>query len=377
MGSASPALVGNAASFHMTNAVNPYQSNAACFHTRNAAQQGTSTAVDQHQWRWTPWGAYPCHPEPSIQAGSKRRRTESQPWDFDGTDEDDINPYLAESECRDLLSDSQSWYRFGFRARRAPAKRRCVPTKDTVKFLRSVVEKPLKNEKRKALANKFALPSCDPAHPPKLDESIVCLIPKTARSYNRFLSKLQQFSMNAMGPLNYLQEQMEAKTQVEGDTLNAALRCSLTLLGNAAAHVSVERRKCIVSRPWKVCSPRSVFPGVVAQSTSPRVATSIGAFLSQILRSQYSSTLAHKQVRFKSQTAGSSRSYQGNSKISKSPRPDISVPSWAASTCRPVSLGPIPTHLSILQDLDLLIPHPLVKQDSEPEFRTLTVRPSP
>ena len=76
-----------------------------------------------------------------------------------------------------------------------PAKRRCVPTKDTVKFLRSVVEKLLKNEKRKALANKFPLPSCDPAHPSKLDESIVCLIPKTARSYNRFLSKLQQFSM--------------------------------------------------------------------------------------------------------------------------------------------------------------------------------------
>ena len=39
---------------------------------------------------------------------------------------------------------------------------------------------------------------------------------------------------------------MEAKTQVEGDTLKAALRCSLTLLGNAAAHVSVERRKCIM-----------------------------------------------------------------------------------------------------------------------------------
>ena len=69
-----------------------------------------------------------------------------------------------------------------------------------------------------------------------------------------------------------------------------------------------------------MCSPRSVFPGVVAQSTSPRVATSIGACLSQILRSQYSSTLAHKQVRFKSQTAGSSRSYQGNSKISKTPQ---------------------------------------------------------
>ena len=47
--------------------------------------------------------------------------------------------------------------------------------------------------------------------PPKLDKSIVCLIPKTARSYDWFLSKLQQFSMDAMGPLIYLQEQMEAQ----------------------------------------------------------------------------------------------------------------------------------------------------------------------
>ena len=79
-----PRVVSNAASFNMTDAANPYQSNAACFHTSNAAQQGTSTAVDQHQWRWSPWGPYPCHPEPSSQ-GSKRRRTESQPSDSDGT----------------------------------------------------------------------------------------------------------------------------------------------------------------------------------------------------------------------------------------------------------------------------------------------------
>ena len=110
-----------------------------------------------------------------------------------------------------------------------------------------------------------------------------------------------------MGPLIYLQEQMEVETQVEGDTLKAALRCSLTFLGNAAAHVSVERRKCIInisivtsslllkphflieaqtclgkaleieqrlqliaSRPWKVCSPRSVFPGAAAPKYKPK-----------------------------------------------------------------------------------------------------------
>ena len=108
MSSVPPALVDNAGSFHMTNAGSFHMTNAACFHTSNAAQQGTSTAVDQHQWRWIPWGPYPCHPEPSIQAGNKRQRTESQHSDSDGTDEDDINPYLTESEHRDLLSDSQS-----------------------------------------------------------------------------------------------------------------------------------------------------------------------------------------------------------------------------------------------------------------------------
>ena len=76
----------------------------------NAAQQGTSTAIDQHQWRWNLWGPYSCHPEPSIQAGSKRWHTESQPSDPDGTDKDDINPYTLRRviEHRDLLSDSQS-----------------------------------------------------------------------------------------------------------------------------------------------------------------------------------------------------------------------------------------------------------------------------
>ena len=44
----------------------------------------------------------------TIPSQAGRRHTESQPLDFDGTDEDDINPHLTESKRRDLLSDSQS-----------------------------------------------------------------------------------------------------------------------------------------------------------------------------------------------------------------------------------------------------------------------------
>ena len=133
-----------------------------------------------------------------------------------------------------------------------------------------------------------------------------------------------------------------------------------TCLGRALE--TEQRLQLIASSPWKVCSPRSVFPGAAAQSTSPRVAASIGAFLSQILKSQYSSDLAHKQARFKSQTASSSRSYQGSSKIIKAPQLTSRYLSsllgcsdlLTSVTCN--SNAP-----SILHDLALPIPHPLVK----------------
>ena len=46
---------------------------------------------------------------------------------------------------------------------------------------------------------KFPFPSRDPAHPPKLDDAVIGLIPRQAKSNDRFLSKLQQFCMDAMG----------------------------------------------------------------------------------------------------------------------------------------------------------------------------------
>ena len=92
--------------------------------------------------------------------------------------------YLSESECRYLLSDSDSNSDSESECDVPPTKRKFVPWLETVKFLKSVVEKPLKNDKRRSLAGRFPLPSCDPAHPPKLDESVVCLVPKTAKSYD-------------------------------------------------------------------------------------------------------------------------------------------------------------------------------------------------
>ena len=68
---------------------------------------------------------------------------------------------------------------------------------ETLSYIRSAMDKPLKNDKRKAHIAKHPPPSVDPAFPPKLDEATTCLIPKPAKSNDRFLSKLQQFCMDS------------------------------------------------------------------------------------------------------------------------------------------------------------------------------------
>ena len=82
---------------------------------------------------------FPSTPSRAFQVGSKRQRTESLPSDFDETDKDDINPYHMESKRTDL-NDSQSDTDAESVQNEPLAKRRCVPTKDTFKFLMSVVE---------------------------------------------------------------------------------------------------------------------------------------------------------------------------------------------------------------------------------------------
>ena len=69
--------------------------------------------------------------------------------------------------------------------------------------------RPLRNDKRRRVMNTFPIPACDEAHPPKLDEAVSYLIPKYATSYDSYLSKLQRFAMDAMGPLIWLANERE------------------------------------------------------------------------------------------------------------------------------------------------------------------------
>ena len=75
--------------------------------------------------------------------------------------------------------------------------------------------KPLKNDRCKSIINKLPIPACDPAHPPKLDEAVSTLIPKSAKSHDKFLSKLQRYTLDAMGPLVWMLDQFQQGNEID------------------------------------------------------------------------------------------------------------------------------------------------------------------
>ena len=94
---------------------------------------------------------------------------------------------------------------------------------------------------RRQLLNQLLLPAeCDSAYLPKLDESLILIIPESAKRYDRQLSRLQQFSMDALGSVAWLPDDLNKEEQVDRTQVVAAIQTALTLLGNAAAQISLE-----------------------------------------------------------------------------------------------------------------------------------------
>jgi len=123
-------------------------------------------------------------------------------------------------------------------------------------MLAEVTSKPLKNMKRCQLLECFPLPAeCDQAYPPKLDDSISLIIPDSSRKEDRLLCHLQQFTMDSLGALLCLQEQLVEGKMSDPKQGRAAVKTSITLLGNAAAHFNLERRKSAMKHLNKDLQP--------------------------------------------------------------------------------------------------------------------------
>ena len=168
---------------HMSNAAPPYvhMSNAAPPYTQmsNAAQtDGGESSRSSH---FSNWGM----PHRS------RKQTRST-VNVDESDEDRIETQVLDSEHRRLLESRSESASESESDSDEPVtkKRKFTPKEETIVFLKGLTDKPLKNEERKSIAAKFPLLSYDPAHPSKLDEAVVNLIPKSVKTNDRFLSKL-------------------------------------------------------------------------------------------------------------------------------------------------------------------------------------------
>jgi len=71
------------------------------------------------------------------------------------------------------------------------------------------------------------------------------LIPKSARSFDKYLSKFQRFTTDAKGPIAWLWDKMQ-QGSVDMNTARSAIHSRLLLMGNASAHFNVERMKAIM-----------------------------------------------------------------------------------------------------------------------------------
>ena len=231
----------------------------------NAAQWNNLPPLTGYPWPMpgfpTPpmWGSYPpVHSGPESSSASQQSSSRLPEASSASDSESEIDPFVREDEREDLLGDLDS------EEDREdpsdddgppPSKKIKLSSPKTVSLLQAVMEKPLKNERRKKFTAKFPLPSCDEAHTPKLDDTIACIVPKSAKTYDRFLSKLQQFSLDALGPMIWLYDQMSSEQGVDATKAKAAVESSITLLGNAAIHFSTERRKCLMKHLNKDLRP--------------------------------------------------------------------------------------------------------------------------
>ena len=80
-------------------------------------------------------------------------------------------------------------------------------------------------------------------------------MPKSAKTYDCYLSKLQRFLLDALGPMVWLHEQMLSEGEVDLTKAKEAVEASIALLGNATAYFSMEHRKSVMKHMNKDLHP--------------------------------------------------------------------------------------------------------------------------
>ena len=124
--------------------------------------------------------------------------------------------------------------------------RRLVQLTETIqRFLEAAFLGTMSNEDHRRRVEKVGVPDCDQIRCPKLDGVLKAVLPKDTIKADGYLSRLQQFWLDAVAPLVAILESAEAGELTPEKAVSAA-QTALYLMGNAHQQTAQERRKKLI-----------------------------------------------------------------------------------------------------------------------------------
>ena len=124
----------------------------------------------------------------------------------------------------------------------------------TAKALKAAFSRPLSNQAWLQARRPFPFPNCAVTKCPKLDPVAKQLLQREPKQADASLAKLQGLFLDGVAPLVHIVEGSQQGTLTTDQAAEAA-KAPLTLLGNASAQLSRERRKKVIS-----CLNKKVHP---------------------------------------------------------------------------------------------------------------------
>ena len=120
----------------------------------------------------------------------------------------------------------------------------------TKAFLQSAFCKvsPADNKTRRTWMDRFSVPEGDETCCLKLDSILKNELPKDAIEFDRKLSCLQNFVLDAAGPLVEAMEELTVPERPDPEVVLWAIQQALVFIGNVLAHFTLKRRSKALSR---------------------------------------------------------------------------------------------------------------------------------
>ena len=127
-----------------------------------------------------------------------------------------------------------------------PSFPRLQVSESTAKAFKVAFGCPMPNQARLQVRKPFPFADMEATQCPKMDPVAKQLLQKEQKQADAALAKLQMLVVDAVAPLVHIVEEA-AKGTLNGEKASEVAKAAISLLGNASAHISRERRKKVIT----------------------------------------------------------------------------------------------------------------------------------